>query len=56
LGLGFRGFSLIVLSMQLRKSKAAALWTPSLDHLALIGKEQRAAKATTCKMLSNESL
>jgi hypothetical protein len=35
---------LIVLSMQLRKSKAASLWTPSLDHLALISKEQRAAK------------
>jgi len=35
---------LIVLSMQLRKSKAATLWTPSLEDLALMSKEQKAAK------------
>jgi hypothetical protein len=35
---------LIVLSMQLRKIKAASLWTPSLADLAILSKEQRTAK------------
>ena len=35
---------LAVLSMQLRKAKAAAVWTASLDDLSIIGKEQRSAK------------
>jgi len=35
---------LAVLSMQLRKAKAAAVWTASLDDLAIVGKEQQSAK------------
>lgn len=35
---------LTVLSMQLRKAKAAAVWTASLDDLAIIAEEQQSAK------------
>ena len=35
---------LSVISMQLRKSKTAALFTPSLDDLGLLSKEQKKAK------------
>jgi hypothetical protein len=35
---------LVVLSMQLRKIKAASLWTPSLSDVAILTKEQNTAK------------